>query len=278
MRTVRVFFVAVLIITLAIAARAPQAKADGYPDYRILLNTEGTGIPWFASAVAGKNTGLTAWRSGAVGGMGGISGSHWSFGDGTNADATSEVVWHTYAKPGTYNVSVDVFLSMGGLAWHWEQSIEVYGLLQQPALNLSVANGQTVTFVYDMPTLMGNPTAKAVDFAGPCNGSSYISWTGNTSPYDAPRVSMNNVPYVTAKGLPASGTYNFYACSVGPGRTDPVSPDNPSSQLVISVTAPNGGTANLHFDRVYLLYKVSLDNIVVRPLPKKGGIRLPIMR
>lgn len=285
MRILRILLTVLIAAVFVVSGKAPQVQAVEFPDYRILVNTSGgvinPGIPDFYEGVAGKSVGMMAWKSGAVGGIEGLGGSHWNFGDGTGGDARSNVIWHTYARPGTYNVSVDVYLSMGEFAWHWSEAVTIYSFLEQPALNINAANGQTTTVFYDLPTLSGDPTALVVDFSGPCNGSSYLSWTGNVSPYDAPRVSINGTLYVTSKGLGQTGDYHFYACSVGPGRTDPISPATPVRQLIFDVTAPVSGTANLHVDSVFLLWKSAppIDNelIVVRPAPKKG-IRLPIER
>lgn len=284
MRSVKFLTVLWVVITLVVLGVVSRpAKADGqFPDYQILVNTSGVGLPDFPEAIAGRNVMLQAWRAGSVGGMGGIGTSRWNFGDGSQGDATSEFIWHTFAQPGTYHVVVDVYASMGTFLWHWEQDIPVYALWEGPALNVSSTNGVTTTVVYDAPTITGDPTAQIVDFSGPCDATSFLSWNGNNTPFDAPRVSMNRTLYVTAKGLGVTGEYHFYACSTGPGRTDPISPVAPSRQLVISVTAPLGGSANLHINEVFLLWKsaapaVSDDNVIVRP-PKKGGIRLPIAR
>lgn len=280
MRSVKFLTVLWVVITLVVLGVVSRpAKADGqFPDYQILVNTSGVGLPDFPEAIAGRNVMLQAWRAGSVGGMGGIGVTHWSFGDGTTADASSEFVWHTYANPGEYQVSVDVYKSMGEFAWHWNEEVVVYGLLEQPALNVGATNGQTATFVYDAPALTGDSNAVFVDFSGPCDATSFLSWNGNNTPFDAPRISMNGTLYVTAKGLGVAGAYNFYACSTGPGRTDPISPATPSAQIVISVTASTGGSANLHIDRVYLLWKsMPAANDDVLPLsirPPKHEIHL----
>lgn len=285
MKYLRILCVAVVVLSFSVSVRVPQVRADTqFPDYRILVNTNGgvlnPGIPDFYEAIAGKSVGLSAWRSGAVGGNDGIGTSRWSFDDGTVSDATSALVWHTFVQPGNYNVFVDVYKSMGEFAWHFEQTITVYNLMELPALDLTSVNGVPVDYIYDVPAMTGGRSVRVVDFSGPCNGeTSVLNWTGNISPYDAPRVSINDRPYVTSKGLPVSGAYRFWSCSVGPTASDPISIQNPSQNVKVTVTSPATGTANLQIPKIFIVWEsaapAASNDVLPLPIrPPKHEIHL----
>jgi len=114
----------------------------------------------------------------------------WDFGDGLETyDAPGGYAEHTWPKPGGYTVSIEV-TEPGVLPYVVTLEVEVLYLWEGDGFHISSTyehNKQGRT--WDVPSLTGNPNAKAVSFSGPYRTRKYFPETffcGSAWPPDTP--------------------------------------------------------------------------------------------